>query len=124
MSGCTAVRPVQAPVQFIPEKRPHVVYIVDKAGRVYTIVQPSVQGDSVVGSSARLDKRVGVALPGVRQVLAPQPAHARTVLLVVLLGAGAGGGIYAAIHAGTSNACLAPEPELVGAKPCEALGRE
>src|SRR5205814_8912725 len=101
------VRPVRtAPAPFISAKRPGIVYLVDKEGRLYTVASPRVEGDSVIGLSPRMNTMVGVPLSSVGSVSAAQPDHARTALLVVLLGAGAGGLVYALGHAGSGEGCI------------------
>ncbi len=105
ISGCTAVRPVMAPAPFISDKHPRVVYVVDKDGRLFTIAEPRLQGDSVVGVSAQLDHAVGLPLDRVQQVQASQVSRARTVVLVTVLGAGAIGLAYFAAHAGGGQSC-------------------
>jgi len=107
MAACTSVQRVRtAPEPFIAAKRPNVVYLVDKEGRPYTVASPRVQGDSVIGLSPRMNTMVGLPLSSVSEVAAAQPDHTRTALLVVVLGAGAGGLVYALSHAGTGESCI------------------
>ena len=66
MAACTSVQQVRtAPAPFIAAKRPNIVYLFDKDGRLYTVESPHVQGDSVIGLSPRMNTMVGVPLSSV-----------------------------------------------------------
>ncbi len=110
-TGCMTVQPVLAPGPFISGKHPGVVYVLDKDSSLLAIVQPRLQGDSVVGLLPGYSEPVGVALPEVRQVLARQPDHTRSTLLAVGVASVAGLIAYAVLHAkGSSAVCSNPEP--------------
>ena len=104
--GCTSLQPVAQPAPYISAKHPETVYLLDNMGRFYTVVKPHLEGDSVVGVSARMDRPVGMPLTSVSRMLAPQPDQARTVLLGATVAAGAAALVYFAIHAGGSGACV------------------
>jgi hypothetical protein len=106
LAACTSVRTVKTePAPFISAKNPNIVYVVDKDGRLFTIARPQVRGDSVVGVSPSLNKSVGLPLSAVSTLAASQGDSKRTILLVGVLGAGAGGLVFAAAHAGSSQTC-------------------
>jgi hypothetical protein len=105
-TACTSVQPVQEPAPFIAGKRPNTIYVLDNRGRVYTVVKPQVEGDSLVGVSPRMDRPVGMPMSSVIRVMAPQPDQGRTTLMAVVLAAAAGGLVYFAIHASGSSACV------------------
>src|ERR1051326_3675514 len=107
MAACTSVQQVRtAPEPFIAAKRPNILYLVDKDGRPYTVESPRVQGDSVIGLSPRMNTMVGLPLSSVSSIAEAQPDHTRTALLIAVLGAGAGGLVYALGHAGSGESCV------------------
>lgn len=121
MAACTSVQPVRtAPAPFISAKRPGMVYLVDKDGRPYAVESPRVEGDSLIGLTPRLNKLFGLPLSSIGSVSAAQPDRTRTALLVVVLGASAGGLVYALGHAGSGDSCVtyAPGDSKVGSVSC------
>ena len=107
LTACTSVQPIRTePAPFISAKHPQIVYLVDKDGRPYTVENPRVEGDSVIGLSPKKAGIVGLPLSSVGTIAAAQPDHTRTALLIVVLGAGAGGLGYALTHAGSSDSCI------------------
>ena len=78
--GCTAVRPVQHPADYILNKHPHRVTLTRAGGSTTTLYHPHVLGDSVTGFDGSTD--VTLPLDGSAVVEARQLDPLRTSVLV------------------------------------------
>jgi hypothetical protein len=89
-AGCTSVRLVPAPLQYIPQKQPSIVWVVDSQEEILPISQPTVRADSVVGLIANTTEPISVPMSRTRYVLARQPDRRRTAFLIGGMGVLAG----------------------------------
>lgn len=72
-AGCVTVRPVAAPINFIPAKNPELVWVTAHSGEVIPLARPSVRGDTVTGHWLGTADRVSLPLPEIRVIHATQP---------------------------------------------------
>jgi hypothetical protein len=79
--GCARVREVFEPTQFINEKRPQVVYVIQRSRATVTIVDPHVSGDTVIGKAFSDGSPLAVPFSDVHSVSAVRVDGVRTVLL-------------------------------------------
>jgi hypothetical protein len=91
VAGCSTLRPVAEPAQYISEEHPDLVRVVNKQhGSVVMIAHPRVSGDSVIGTRAGEMHQVAVRLKDVHSVQAKRVSGGRTMLLLAGLAAAAG----------------------------------
>jgi hypothetical protein len=120
LAACSTVRPVTSPAQFITEKSPKVVYVVNHNGSVMEVSDPSVRGDTVLGTTYRDSRTRPVAVPltDVHLVASAQVSKAKTALFVAGVTGSAGLVIYALFNkaSGHNNwSCDYNTPSLGGA---------
>lgn len=93
--GCARVREVFEPAQFINDKRPQVVYVMQLSRATVTIVDPRVSGDSVIGKAFNDGSPLAVPFSDVHSVSAVRVDGVRTVLLAAGLSGAAALMLYA-----------------------------
>ncbi|MDP3912074.1 MAG: hypothetical protein Q8Q14_16955 [Gemmatimonadales bacterium] len=106
-AACVTVRPVAAPVNFIPQQNPEIVWITAQSGEVIPVSRPVLRGDTVTGHWIGTSEPVSVPLPQVQMVYARQRHHARTALLIASATALAGFVAWRATRSGgVSSDCV------------------
>lgn len=110
LGACATVRPVAAPVNFIPQQNPQIVWVTAQSGEVIPVMRPSVQGDTLLGQWQGTSERVRLPLPQIQMVSARQPDRTRTALLVVGASALAGFIVWRAIEGGSGSGICFYEP--------------
>jgi hypothetical protein len=104
--GCTVVRPVSQPAQYIPQNNPDVVVVVYKDRSQVPVVQPRMNGDTLVGTWAGLGEPVVVPMDQVERIEARQKDKKRTTLLIAGVTAATVAGVWAFTQLiGNSKAC-------------------
>lgn len=106
-AACVSVRPVVAPVSFIPQQQPELVWVTASGheGQVIPLVRPTILGDSLHGQWHGTSERVSLHLPRVTSMVARQPDRKRTTLLVAGVGLIAGLVVWRASVANSGQAC-------------------
>lgn len=105
-AACMTVRPVAAPVTFIPQQNPEIVWITAHSGEVIPMSRPMLRGDTVTGHWIGTSEPVSVPLPQVQMVYARQPHQTRTALLIASATALAGFLVWRATRSGgVSGSC-------------------
>jgi hypothetical protein len=108
--ACTSVRPVLSPSTFIPERRPEVVWVNDPdQGEVFTLANPTMQGDTVLGTMAGMSEPMALPLKPQYTVLARQRDGGKTAQLVVAVGVITGLAIWGFVVGGSGpRRCTTP----------------
>lgn len=108
--ACYSVQPVAAPQQFIPQRAPERVWVLDSAnGELFQLEGPALRGDSVVGRLAGTAESLALRLSPDRVVLARQKSKGKTAQLIAGLGLLGGLAVYGVIAAGNSTRqCATP----------------
>lgn len=102
--ACVTVRPVAAPVNFIPQQNPELVWVTANNGEVIPMTRPAIRGDTLVGQWLGSTDPVSVPLGQVRSMYARQPDRTRTALLVASVVALGGFIVWrSTARAGSSN---------------------
>lgn len=106
-AACVTVRPVAAPVTFIPQQQPELVWVTaaDHEGQTIPVGRPTIRGDSLHGHWLGTSERVSLHLPRVTSIVARQPDPRRTALLVAGVGLIAGLVVWRASVANSGQAC-------------------
>lgn len=105
-AGCVTVRPVAAPVNFIPQENPQLVWVTANSGEVIPMARPVIRGDSLAGQWLGSAEPVSVPLGEVRAVHARQPDRTRTALLVASALAVTGFIVWRAASSSRSSGCV------------------
>lgn len=111
-AGCVTVRPVAAPVNFVPQQRPEVVWVTPTSGEVVPLARPIVRGDSLTGHRLGTAEPVSFSLHQIRVMHAAQPHRGRTAALVAGIGLLAGFVVWRATQSGDgpTNCVYVPGP--------------
>ena len=109
-AACMTVRPVPSFIQFVPQRRPQLVWVTYTDNSIVPVMQPRISGDSLVGTWQGLSEPVAIPLNEVKLVQARQPDKRRTTWLIASLGVFTAAGVYALIQktSGKSDACVPP----------------
>lgn len=110
LAACATVRPVAAPVNFIPQRNPRIVWVTAQSGEVIPVMRPSIQGDTLLGQWQGTSERVRLPLPQIQMISARQPDRTRTALLVAGATALAGFIVWRAIEGGNGPGICFYEP--------------
>lgn len=89
-AGCTALRPLPTPGEYIARERPPRIYVLEADSSVRVIDRPSVDDARITGLFAGTLVPAELPLTGVVEVRARRPSPARTALLVGGIGAALG----------------------------------
>ena len=110
MLACSSVRPVLSPNTFIPQHQPDVVWVNDPdQGEVFALSNPTMQGDTVVGTMAGMSEPMALPLKPQYTVLARQRDGGKTAQLVVALGLVTGLAVWGFIVGGNgARRCTTP----------------
>ena len=106
--GCQTVRNVQ-PAEYIPQHSPAMVWVTYSDNSFVPVSQPRIVGDTLKGTWAGLQEPVSVSLSEIKTVQARLPSPKRTIMLVTVVAAAAGGVAYTIATAGTSG-----DPDFMG----------
>ena len=87
--ACTTIREVPH-AQFIPQRKPDVVWVTTTSNATVVVAQPQIHGDTLRGTWAGTQKPVAIPLKRIQSVQAKTPARARTVLVFATVGLVAG----------------------------------
>ena len=111
-AGCVTVRPVVAPVTFIPQQNPDVVWVTAHSGEVIPVARPRLDGEAVTGQWLGTSERVTLPFPQIRVVHAAQRDRGRTAALVAAVGVLGGFIVWRAIQSGngSGNCIYVPGP--------------
>jgi len=84
--GCTTVRPVSNPAEFIPAKQPKLLWVTQQDGKSMLLVNARVEDNHIVGQwRGRWEEEVRVPLTEAPQVEAKQIEVKRTAILTSVL---------------------------------------
>lgn len=113
LTGCSTLRPIAAPRQYITTERPARIWVTREDGSRVAMDTPRLLGDTLVGW---VDGRyVEILLPDRSQVLGRQPAAGRTVFLIS--GVVAVGALLISALASSGPQGYQPTPEGAVARP-------
>ncbi len=96
----TPPRPLASPRDFIPANHPEVVWI-DTQGKTLIVLDPRIEGESLVGVAANGEDAVNYPLASLTEIRARQKDKTKTTAFIVGIGAlGVGGLVFAASNLG------------------------
>jgi hypothetical protein len=109
-TACYTVQRVRAPQQFIPQRAPERVWVLDNGnGETFQLERPVLRADSVVGTLAGTAESLALQLTSDRVVFARQKSNGKTAQLIAGLGLLGGLAIYGVIAAGSGERqCATP----------------
>lgn len=90
IAGCTTLRPISAPDQYIAQSSPERVYVLRGDNSMSVIDEPAVVGSQLTGRFAGTVVQAEVPLSDVSEVRVRQSAPAKTALLAGGIGVGVG----------------------------------
>jgi hypothetical protein len=103
-TGCSALRPVSKPAEFVAEQQPELVRVVEKQnGAVLLLVNPTLNGDTLIGMRPEGRHRVALPLDQIHSLSARRIHGPRTALLLGAMAALTGLTTYAILTNGADN---------------------
>jgi hypothetical protein len=81
-AGCTSMQVIQ-PAQVIPSQHPTAVWLKASDDEVVDLLNPTIKGDRLTGTTAQLGEPYTVALKNITWVKAREPNTARTLAATV-----------------------------------------
>jgi hypothetical protein len=95
MPACTATYRV-APAQYVPQKLPDEIFVVDNAGFMYALEQPAIVGEKITGIQRGTSDTVSLAISRVTEAMVRRKSPIRTAILIgSLTAAGTGIAVFA-----------------------------
>jgi hypothetical protein len=93
--ACTATYRV-APAQYVPQKSPDEIFVLDNAGFMYALEQPAIVGEKITGIQRGTSDTVSLAISRVTEAMVRRKSPVRTAILIgSLTAAGTGIAIFA-----------------------------
>ena len=101
-TGCSATYRV-SPAQYVPQRSPERMVVVDKSGLIYVLERPEIEGEKLVGVLNGTRDTVALPMTGVEEATVRRKSPVRTAILVSGLSLGALG--IAIIGHGKGDSC-------------------
>lgn len=103
-----------APAQYVPQKLPPEIFVVDNAGIMYTLEQPTVVGEKLTGIQRGTSDTISMPISRVTEAMVQRKSPVRTAILVGSLTAAGASIIFFARGKGESCKLVYAINDVIG----------